>query len=51
MRLGNENALGIREDLFRRARHVVDLLAVFQDGRHDHIRAADDLPAARAPDA
>lgn len=51
MRLGHDDTLGIRKDLFRCALHVVDLLAMLQDGRyHDHF-GTDDFPATRTSDA
>jgi hypothetical protein len=49
--LGTDDSLGIRKDLFRCALHVVDLLAMLQNGRDDHGLGADDFPATCTPDA
>ena len=51
MRSGSVDPLGIREYGFPCAAHVVDALAMIQDGRHDLVLGTDDFPAAGAPNA
>lgn len=50
IRCGSDDTLGCCEDGLPGPAHVVDALAMLQDGGHDLRLGTDDLPAAGAPD-